>query len=48
MQLLGNEQTALVQDTSGRNRLDFSECDQQEFNRAAREAYHQILHPDEH
>ena len=50
MQLLGvNEQTALkIQYKMGENGLDFSECDQREFNRAAREAYHQILQPDEY
>jgi hypothetical protein len=50
VQLLGvNEQTALkIQSKMGENGLDFSECNQREFNRAAREAYHQILQPDEH
>ena len=46
MQLLGvDEQTALkIQNKMGENGLDFSECDQREFNRAARTAYRQILH----
>jgi hypothetical protein len=50
MKLLGvSEQIASkIQDKMGENGLDFSECDQREFNRAAREAYHQILQPDEH
>jgi hypothetical protein len=50
MQLFGvSEQTALkVQDKMGENGLDFSECDQREFNRAARTAYRQILQPDEY
>ena len=45
MQLLRvNEQTALkIQNKMGENGLDFSECDQREFNRAARTAYRQIL-----
>lgn len=45
MQLLGvDEQTALkIQNKMGENGLDFSECDQREFNRAARTAYRQIL-----
>ena len=39
-----NEQTALkIQSKMGENGLDFSECDQREFNRAARTAYRQIL-----
>lgn len=50
MQLLGvDEQTALkIQNKMGENGLDFSECDQREFNRAARTAYSQILQPDEY
>jgi hypothetical protein len=50
MQLLGvSEQTALkIQSKMGENGLDFSECHQREFNRVAREAYRQILQPDEH
>jgi hypothetical protein len=49
MKLLGvSEQTASkIQSKMGENGLDFSECDQREFNRAAREAYRQILQPDE-
>jgi hypothetical protein len=45
MQLLRvNEQTALrIQNKMGENGLDFSECDQREFNHAARMAYRQIL-----
>ena len=45
MQLLRvNEQTALkIQNKMGENGLDFSECDQREFNHAARTAYRQIL-----
>jgi hypothetical protein len=45
MQLLRvDEQTALkIQNKMGENGLDFSECDQREFNRAARTAYRQIL-----
>ena len=40
-----DEQTALrIQSKMGENGLDFSECDQREFNRAARTAYRQILH----
>ena len=50
IQLLGvDEQTALkIQNKMGENELDFSECDQWEFNRAARTAYRQIfqLRPD--
>ena len=50
IQLLGvDEQTALkIQNKMGENGLDFSECDQWEFNRAARTAYRQIfqLRPD--
>jgi hypothetical protein len=44
MQLLRvNEQTALkIQNKMGENGLDFSECDQREFNRAARTAYREI------
>jgi hypothetical protein len=50
MQLLGvDEQTALkIQNKMGENGLDFSECDQWEFNQAARAAYRQILQPDEY
>jgi|HubBroStandDraft_6_1064221.scaffolds.fasta_scaffold647584_2 hypothetical protein len=50
MQLLGvNEKAALkIQNKMGENRLDFSECDQGEFNRAARTAYRQILQLDEY
>ena len=50
MQLLGvDEQTALkIQNKMGENGLDFSECDQREFNRAVRTAYRQILQPDEY
>jgi transposase len=49
-QLLGvSEQTALkIQDKMGENGLDFSECDQREFNRSARAAYRQILQPGEY
>jgi hypothetical protein len=45
MQLLRvDEQTALtIQNKMGENGLDFSECDQRQFNRAARTAYRQIL-----
>ena len=45
MQLLGvDEQTALkIQNKVGENGVDFSECDQREFNRAARTACQQIL-----
>jgi len=40
-----NEQNALkIQSKMGENGLDFSECDQREFNLAARIAHHQILH----
>jgi hypothetical protein len=39
-----DEQTALkIQNKMGENRLDFSECNQREFNLAARTAYRQIL-----
>ena len=39
-----DEQTALkIQNKMGENGLDFSECDQQEFNYATRTAYRQIL-----
>jgi hypothetical protein len=39
-----DEQTALkIQNKMGENWLDFSECDQREFNRATRTAYRQIL-----
>lgn len=50
MQLLGvDEQTALkIQNKMGENGLDFSECDQWEFNHTARAAYRQILQPDEY
>jgi len=45
MQLLRvNEQTGLkIQNKMGENGLDFSECDQWEFNDAARTAYRQVL-----
>ena len=45
MQLLGvDEHTALkIQNKMGENRLDFSECNQREFNLAARTAYRQIF-----
>ena len=45
MQLLGvDNQTALkIQSKMGENGLDFSECEQWEFNYAARTAYSQIL-----
>jgi hypothetical protein len=45
MQLIGvDEQTALkIQNKMGENGLDFSECDQREFNHAARTAYRQIF-----
>jgi len=45
MQLLRVKvETALkIQHKMGENGLDFSECDQCEFNHAARTAYHQIL-----
>jgi hypothetical protein len=44
MQLLRvNEQTAFkIQNKMAENGLDFSECDQREFNYAARTAYRQI------
>jgi hypothetical protein len=45
-----NEQTAVrIQNKMGENGLDFSECDQREFNHAARKGYRQILlrRPDE-
>jgi len=50
MKLLGvSEQIASkIQAKMGENGLDFSECDQREFNHAARTAYRQILQPDEH
>lgn len=50
MQLLGvDEQTALrIQNKMGENGLDFSECDQRAFNRAAREVYSQIFQSDEY
>jgi hypothetical protein len=39
-----NDQTALkIQNKMSENELDFSECDQREFNHAARTAYRQIL-----
>ena len=39
-----DEQTALeIQNKMGEKGLDFSECDQREFNYAARTAYPQIL-----
>ena len=39
-----DEQTALkIQNKMGENGLDFSECDQREFNHAALTAYRQIL-----
>jgi hypothetical protein len=39
-----DEQTASkIQNKMGENGLDFSECYQREFNRAARTAYSQIL-----
>ena len=45
MQLLRvNEQTALkIQNKMGENGLDFSECDQWEFDHAVRTAYREIL-----
>ena len=48
MKLLGVSEriAAKIQAKMGENGLDFSECDQREFNRAAREAYHQILQPE--
>lgn len=47
MRLLGvDERTTLrIQNKMGENGLDFSECDQREFNSAACAAYRQILQP---